>query len=99
MSHVKCNRELTENIPNWAYYPQLGISHPQLGIIYPIGDWGFLSQVEHSQRTNPQWDKISPIGDFKYPIVNIIPNWIFISVSPLIIDKDVCRTAPATRGL
>ena len=23
------NRELTDNIPNWAYYPQLRISNPQ----------------------------------------------------------------------
>ena len=29
-------------------------------------------------------DKISPIGDLKYPIGDIIPNWIFSSVSPLL---------------
>ena len=46
----------------------LRIAHSQLGAIYPIGDWGFLSQLEHSKRTNPQSGKISPIGDFKYPI-------------------------------
>ena len=47
-------RRLIENIPIWAYYPQLGISNSQLGIIYPIGGWGFMSQVKQSQRTNPQ---------------------------------------------
>ena len=30
-------RELTDNIPEWAYYPQLGIWNPQLCIIYSIG--------------------------------------------------------------
>jgi hypothetical protein len=25
--------------------------------------------------TKPYMDKISPIGDFKYPIGDIIPNW------------------------
>ena len=25
-----------------------------MGIIYPIGDWGFLSQVKQSKRKNPQ---------------------------------------------
>ena len=52
------NRELTENIPNWAYYPQLEISNPQWGIIYPVGDWGYMSPVTPSQRTNHQ----SPIS-------------------------------------
>ena len=42
-------RELTDTIPNWAYHPQLGISNPQLGIIYPIGDWGYMSLVMQSQ--------------------------------------------------
>ena len=39
-------RELSENIPNWEYYPQLGISNYQLGIIYLIGDWGYMSLVK-----------------------------------------------------
>ena len=30
----KHNRELTDSIPNWTYYPQLGILNLQLGIIY-----------------------------------------------------------------
>ena len=34
-----CNRELKENIPNWAYYPQMAITNPRLGIIYLIGNW------------------------------------------------------------
>ena len=54
-----CNScELTENIPNCAYYPQLGISNPELVILYQIGDWGSMSVVTQSQRTNHQ----SPIG-------------------------------------
>ena len=57
-------RELTDNIPNWAYYPQLGISNPLLGIKYAIGDWGYMSLVTQSQRTNHQ----SPIG-------SNITNW------------------------
>ena len=67
-------RELTENIPNWAYYPHLDISNPQLGIIYPIGDREYMSLVTQSQKTN----HLSPIGD-------IIPNWVLSSVSPLFI--------------
>ena len=39
------NRELTDNIPNWEYYHQLGISNPQSGIIYLIGDKGYMSLV------------------------------------------------------
>ena len=76
---VLFSRQLTENISNWAYYPQLGISIPQLGIIYPIGDYGFPSQVKQTQITNPQYIivKISPIGYLKYPIGDIIPNWVF----------------------
>ena len=44
-----------------------------------------MSLVTQSQRTNhhPQLDKISPIGDLKYPIGDMIPNWVFSSVSPL----------------
>ena len=48
-------RQLTETIPNWAYYPQSGISNLLSGIIYPIGDLGFLSQIKQSQTTNPQY--------------------------------------------
>ena len=59
----KIIRELTENIPNWVYYPQLGISNPQLGIIYPIGDWGLTSQVRQNQRTNPQLENIHNWGN------------------------------------
>ena len=52
---------------------------------YTIGDWGFLSWVKKGKRTNPPFPigEISPIGDLKYPIVCIIPNWTFSSVSPL----------------
>ena len=31
------NRKLTENIPNWAYYPQLGIPIRQFGVISNCG--------------------------------------------------------------
>ena len=34
---------------------------------------------------NPQLDKISPMGDLKYPIGDIIPNWVYSSISPLIL--------------
>ena len=81
-----------------------------MGTIFLIGDItspvgenipnrGFLSQEEHSQRTNPQWEEILTIGDFKYSRGDIVPNWVFISVSLLISDEGVCRTAPATPGL
>ena len=52
------SRQLTENIPNCTYYPQSGISNPRLGILYPLGYCGFLSEVKQSQKSNPQ----SPIG-------------------------------------
>ena len=52
-------RELTATITNWANYSQLGISNPQLGIIYPIGDWEYMSLVMKSQRKNHQ----SPIEE------------------------------------
>ena len=35
------------------------------------------------QIPNPQLDEISPIGDLKYPIGDIISNWVFSSVSLL----------------
>ena len=34
--------------------------------------------------TNPLLDKISSIGYLKYPIGDIIPNWVYSSVRPLI---------------
>ena len=37
--------------------------------------------------TYPQLDKISPIGNLKYPIGDIIPNLVFSFVSPLITYK------------
>ena len=40
--------------PNWVYCLQLGIWDHQLGIIYPIRDWGYMSLVTQSQRTNHQ---------------------------------------------
>ena len=42
--HLRTNRQ----------YPQLGISNSQLGIICPIWDWGYMSLVAQSQRTNHQ---------------------------------------------
>ena len=66
---VLFNRELTDTITNWAYYPQLGISNPQLVIIFPIGDLGYMSLVTQSQRANHQ----SPIG------WNITNGWFEIS--------------------
>ena len=61
------NRQLTENIPIWAHYPQLVILNPQLGIIYQIEDWGVREKI-----LNPQFDQTSPIGDLKYPIGHIL---------------------------
>ena len=58
---LNCVRQLTENIPNLTYYPQLGILSPPLGIIYQILNWGFLSQVRQSQKTNLKFHWI------KYP--------------------------------
>ena len=64
----KLKRQLTENIPNWEYYLQLGISNPQSGIIYPIGDLGFLSKTNlvraesKNQSTIPNWLKYHQLG-------------------------------------
>ena len=33
-TYVHVVRELTYIIPIWAYYPQLGISNSQMGVIY-----------------------------------------------------------------
>ena len=73
----KSIRQLTENIPNWAYYLQLEISNLQLRIISQIWDWGFLSQVKQSRgltEENTQLGIVSPIGYFKFPIGDILPN-------------------------
>ena len=63
----------------------MGTSNPQLVIRYPIGDWGFLSQVKRvgEKIPNPLLDIISPIGDLNYPIEDIMPNWVFSFVSPV----------------
>ena len=39
---VYCTRQLTEDIPNWVYYPQLGISYRQFVTSQMIGNWGFF---------------------------------------------------------
>ena len=53
-------------------------------IIYPLGDWGYMRLVKSKKKiTYPKWDKISPIGDLKYPIGDTIPNWVLSSDSPL----------------
>ena len=80
-------RQLTKNIPFWAYYPRLGISNPQLGIIYLIDDWGFLSQVKQRQRKKCSilnCRKYPQLGIWNFPIGDIIPNSVFSSVSPLL---------------
>ena len=49
-----------------------------------------MSLVTQSQKAkiNRQSNEISPFGDFKYPIGDILPNWVFSSVSPLFICRD-----------
>ena len=67
----------------------MDIENLHLGIRYPIGDWGFLSQVkkskeEREQIPNSQFDETSPIGGYlKYLIRDIIPDWLFHSVNPV----------------
>ena len=51
---------------------------------YYIKDWGPLNQVKLIQRTNPQFELLSHIVYFKYSIGDIISNWVFFSVSPLL---------------
>ena len=94
-------RQLTENIPIWAYYPLLVILFLQLGIIYPIGDWRLLSQVKQSQRTNYQSPIISNITYWGFEIPNrsyYTQSGIF-TVSPLLIQKKsgvTCRVSAVT---
>ena len=59
MAHIT---ELTENIPNWTYYPQLGISNPQSGI---ISNWGLGIKESGNTESEKKLDKISPICGFK----------------------------------
>ena len=63
-------RELTDNFPNGTFYLKMGISNPQLGIIYRIEDWVYMSLVTQSQRKNHQspirqkkWYLKCPVGD------------------------------------
>ena len=55
-------RELTENIPNWAYYPQLGILSPIGDLKSLIRDnisvWGRVRE----QITNPQLIRYTLLG-------------------------------------
>ena len=44
-----------------------------------------LERGVREQITNPQLAKIQPIEDLKYPIGDIIPNWVFSFVSPLLL--------------
>ena len=58
--YFSINRELTDDIPNLAYYPQLAISGPQLGKIYPMWDWGNMSVVTGI---------LYPIGSFLFLVL------------------------------
>ena len=54
-SNVWCYiRQLTENIPKWEFYPQLGI-------YYPIGDWVFIFWLSFPvlDIPNPKFGNIS----------------------------------------
>ena len=74
LSKIKENiRLLTENIPNWWYYPQLEILSPIGNIRSPtgdniqVGDWGFLKPGNWARKwiPNPQLGKKYPIGGFE----------------------------------
>ena len=56
------NRQLTENILKWAFYPQLGILNYQLGISYPPGDWVFIFWPSYPvlDIPKPYWGCIIP---------------------------------------
>ena len=63
-------RQLTKTVPNWKYYPRLGILNPQWGEIYPIGYLEHVSQVKLSPRTNPQSPFLLNIPDRGLQITN-----------------------------
>ena len=65
-------RGITEQIPNWIYYPRLGILNFWLGIFDTFWDWGYLSQVSQSQRSNPQSSMGKKIPNWKFRI----SNWV-----------------------
>ena len=64
------NRQLTENIPNWSYYSQLGISNTQLGINNPIGD-----------NISNWWLGISESGRAASENKSQIPNLINVGIN------------------
>ena len=71
-------------------YPQLEISYPQLGFNIPNrGIWiSELGKVEWENKPPiPNRRKYPQIGYLKYPIGDIIPNWVCSSVSPLMYFK------------
>ena len=60
---LKPIKELTDNIPSWAYYPQLEMSNPQLEIY----NWGlgiYESGNEDSENKSPipNWLKYHQLG-------------------------------------
>ena len=71
------NRQLKDSIPHCVFYPQMGIQSAQLGIFYPIGDWGFnfwLSSPNLSPRLN--WVKYPLlVGDWISLLGDTIHNW------------------------
>ena len=57
-------RELTDNIPNWEYYIQLGISNPQLGIIshWEFGIYEYGNAESENKSPIPNWIKYHKLG-------------------------------------
>ena len=57
-------------IPNWEYYPQFGISNPQLGIIshWEFGIYEYGNAESENKSPIPNWINITNWG-FE------IPNW------------------------
>ena len=73
----QCSRQLTENIPNWAFYPQLGIQKHQLRVSHLIGDWVFIFWLScpFLDIPNPHFGNYPQLGILYSRLGIIYPIW------------------------
>ena len=71
-------RSLTEKIPNFLQYPQLGISNSQLEIFAQLGIWDWFSEaaLPDSEIPNHQLVIVSQTGYLISPIGDNMANLV-----------------------